>query len=377
MTTPVHYHLGKFPPAQLDWARLLPLVGSARDALGHYRGVLSAIPNAALLLSPLTTQEAVLSSKIEGTQVTMGEVLEIEAGGDGDHTQTKKDDAEEVINYRTALRMLTKSLQERPFSEHMLRETHAILLQGVRGKDKSPGAYRTDQNWIGAKTCPIEQASFVPVATEHLGSTMQQWMSFWLDEKQADPLIQLALLHVEFESIHPFKDGNGRLGRMVIPLFLYQRKLLDGPYFYMSGYLEAHREAYHEKLRAVSADDAWTDWCAFFLQGLTEQAQDNCKKATSILALYKRIRDQIVELTHSQHAPRAVDFLFQSPVFSAPQFVQGSGIPRPTALRILSLLQQSGLLYSVREGKGRRAGVFAFSELINVAEGRKIFESQQ
>ena len=163
MSGPVHYHLGRFPPAseQLDWARLVPLIGPANAALARYDGLVAAIPNASVLLSPLTTQEAVLSSKIEGTNVTMGEVLEIEAGADGDVDQPKRDDAEEVLNYRVALTFAAKSLQERPLSPHLLREAHALLLRGVRGRDKNPGAFRDEQNWIGPQGCTIEEASFV------------------------------------------------------------------------------------------------------------------------------------------------------------------------------------------------------------------------
>ncbi len=264
MSVPVSYHLGKFPPADLDWRPLIPLIGKANAALARYDGLLSAIPNASVPLSPLTTQEAVLSSKIEGTNVTMGEVLELEAGGEpADFTQPKRDDAEEVLNYRIALNICAKSLAERPLSQHLLREAHAVLMRGVRGQDKTPGQYRVDQNWIGPKGCPIEEAGFVPIAPEHLQAGMDAWMAYLNDETQPDPLVQLAIVHLEFEALHPFCDGNGRLGRMLIPLYLYQRRLLDSPNFYMSGYLEAHREAYQERLRAVSRDGFWTAWCAF------------------------------------------------------------------------------------------------------------------
>ena len=159
MTTPVHYHLGKFPPSTLDWQPLIPLIGRANAALARYDGLLSAIPNASVLLSPLTTQEAVLSSKIEGTHVTMGEVLELEAGGElADLTQPKRDDVEEILNYRAALNFCAKALVERPLSQHLLREAHALLMQGVRGRDKTPGSYRADQNWIGAPRCGIDEA---------------------------------------------------------------------------------------------------------------------------------------------------------------------------------------------------------------------------
>jgi Fic family protein len=370
----VHYHFGRFPPKKIDWSRLIPLIGPASAGLARYDGLLLAIPNVHVLLSPLITQEAVLSSKIEGTHVTMGEVLEIEAGGESERlTQTKRDDAEEVLNYRNAMRACVGEIERRPFSQHILRAAHGLLMKGVRGQNKSPGGYRNDQNWIGPKGCTIKQASFVPIAVEHLQQGMDDWERFFGSTVQPDALIQLAILHVEFEALHPFKDGNGRLGRMLLPLFLFQRKLLSSPDFYMSGYLEASREEYQERLRAVSRDDDWTGWCAFFLKGVVQQSAENERKARAILALYNRLKNEVADLTHSQHSIRAVDFIFQTPIFTAPLFTNHSKIPKPTAARILNLFREKGLLMAVREGKGRRAGIYAFRELLNIAEGKEVF----
>jgi Fic family protein len=373
-SSPVHYHLGGFPPKELDWSQLIPLIGPANAGLARYDGLLAAVPNANILLSPLTTQEAVLSSKIEGTHVTIGEVLEIEAGGESAAiTQPKRDEAEEVLNYRKALRVCILEMESRPLSQHIVRAAHSLLMQGVRGRDKSPGSYRNDQNWIGPKGCTIEEANFVPIAPEHLQNGMDEWERYLCSISEPDALLQLAILHVEFEALHPFKDGNGRLGRMLIPLFLCQRKLLTSPNFYMSGYLEANREEYQERLRAVSRDGDWTGWCRFFLQGIHEQAAENERKARAILLLYDRVKTQVVELTHSQHSIRAVDFIFQTPIFSAPTFTQQSEIPRPTANRILTLLRGENLLHAIQEGRGRRPGIFAFRELLNIAEGKEVF----
>lgn len=370
----VYYHLGKFPPKNIDWYQIIPHIGPASAGLARYDGLLSAMPNAEVLLSPLTTQEAVLSSKIEGTHVTIGEVLEIEAGGESEAiTQPKRDDAEEVFNYRKAMRACTEELKHRSFSQQILRGAHDLLMQGVRGRDKSPGAYRIDQNWIGPAGCKIDEARFVPTAPEHLQAGMDDWERYLNNTSELDVLVQLALLHVEFEALHPFKDGNGRLGRMLIPLFLYQRRVLSSPYFYMSGYLEAKREEYQDRLRSVSRDDDWTGWCLFFLEGIRGQAAENERKARAILSLYDKVKEQVVELTHSQHAIRAIDFLFKTPIFSSPLFSEFSGIPKPTANRILTLLRDEGLLHTIREGKGRRAGIFVFRELLNIAEGREVF----
>lgn len=372
MTSPVHYHLEGFPPPSLDWARLVPLVGKANAALARYDGLVAAMPNAAVLLSPLTTQEAVLSSKIEGTNVTMGEVLEIEAGVDGDVAQPKRDDAEEIKNYRQALSFAAKAVADRPLTPHLLREAHAMLMAGVRGRDKDPGSFRNEQNWIGHAGCPIEKASFVPIPQAHLHAGLDIWTNYVASRKEPDPLVQLALVHAEFEALHPFKDGNGRLGRMVIPLFLYERRVLSGPNFYMSGYLEARRDEYIERLRAISREGDWTGWSEFFLQGLIKQAHENQAKAQAIVKLHQRMQREVAERSSSRFSALAVDFLFSRPVFSSTHFVDHSQIPRESAIRIMRVLREANVLKTIREGAGRRAAVYAFPELLNIAEGTTV-----
>jgi Fic family protein len=218
---PVQYHEGGFPPERLDWDLLVPLVGPANGALARYDGTLAALPNAAVLLSPLMTQEAVLSSRIEGTQSTMAEVLEFEAGirpkvPDENHTA----DIHEVLNYRKSMSRAVELLKELPLCQRVIREAHSILMEGVRGQGKAPGEYRKIPNWIGPPGSPIEKATYVPVSSDKLHSAMSRWENF-IHENAPDKLVQLALLHAEFEALHPFLDGNGRLGRMFVPLFLF------------------------------------------------------------------------------------------------------------------------------------------------------------
>lgn len=325
-------------------------------------------------MSPLTTREAVLSSKIEGTHVTMSEVLEAEAGGRPDKlTQQKRDDIKEVLNYRSALNMCARELKEKPLTQHLIRQTHAMLMDGVRGEDKLPGGYQTIQNWIDSTGCTIEQAGFVPVAPEHLISGMEAWSNYLGSEEEGDSIVQLAIAHVEFEALHPFMDGNGRLGRILIPLFLYKRGLLSSPNFYMSAYFEENRETYQERLRNVSRENAWTDWCVFFLEGIIAQARENEEKARDILGLYERTHKEVPDLIRSPYAARAVDFLFRSPIFKANAFAAGTGISMPTAKRILYALRDGGILLSLQRNLGKRSGTFVFSSLINTAEGRIIF----
>ena len=271
----VRYHRGAFPPSKLDWLRLVPLLGPASAALARYDGILSAIPNPQVLLSPLTTQEAVLSSRIEGTVATMAEVLEYEAEAGPDESDTEKvADIHEVLNYRQAIREAKDMLSELPLSGRLIRSAHKTLLQGVRGKNKAPGEYRKNQNLIGQLGCTEETARFVPIGAGDLPSGMSAWEKY-LNGREPDALVQLAIVHAEFEALHPFLDGNGRLGRMLIPLFLFERKLLAAPTFYLSAYLEARREEYYDRLLAVSRDGDWTGWCVFFLGALTAQAESN------------------------------------------------------------------------------------------------------
>ena len=369
--SPVCYHHYKFPPKTIDWEYLSPITANACLALGTYAGLLLAIPDASLLLAPLMTQEAVLSSKIEGTRVTMSEVMEIEAGGSPQGvTQAKRDDAEEIINYRTALRSCADEISHRPISQQMLRQAHGLLMKGVRGRDKSPGTYRNDQNWIGEPGCTQENAGFVPISPEHLQAGMDAWSQYVITDQKINPIAKLAIIHVEFEALHPFRDGNGRLGRMLIPLFLYQEKILSSPSFYMSNYLEENRLEYQAKLRAVSRNDAWTEWIEFFSKGVAMQASLNTEKATKILQLYSKLKDIAPTITHSQHAMRAIDYLFQAPVFSTTNFCRFSLIPVPTAKVILKKLEDSNILRVLLRGSGRRPTFYWFTELMDIIENR-------
>lgn len=369
----VQYHQGRFPPNAIDWPRLLPLIGPANAAVARYEGVLHGIPNPNVLLSPLTAQEAVLSSRIEGTQATLGEVLEFEAQGElFDESTPKKADIREVLNYRAALHEATRLLEELPLSQRLVRQTHHVLMQGVRGRNKDPGEYRRIANWIGPAGCSLEQARFVPVGAEALPEAMNSWERY-LHADAPDRLVQLAVLHAEFEAIHPFLDGNGRLGRLMVPLFLFANGLLSRPNFYLSEYLEGHRDEYYERLLSVSRDDDWTGWIEFFLKALIAQAQANQEKAQAIHRLYGDRKDWIAEVTRSQYAVRALDWIFSRPIFKTSDFVASVDIPAPTAKRILRVVRDHNLLTELQPASGRRSAILAFSELLDIADRRGAF----
>lgn len=369
----VDYHYEKFPPKDFDFNQLMPLVGPANRAIARYDGLLSAIPNASVLLSPLTTQEAVLSSRIEGTQATMGEVLEYEAEGDGKFSQEKRDDIQEVLNYRKAMRHAMHLLDKLPLSQRLILEVHRVLMDSVRGHGKAPGQYRKIPNWIGPAGCSLDEAYFIPISADKLPDGMSAFENYIHSENVPDALIQLAVLHAEFESLHPFLDGNGRLGRMLIPLFLWQKGLIHEPMFYISAYFERNREEYYERLRAVSKRNDWTGWCAFFLRAVTEQAGENEAKAKSIITLYNQKKSELVELTHSQYGILALDWIFERPIFRTTDFLETSNIPKQTARRILNQFRDSGWVTTLAEPSGQRAAVYGFSELLNIAEGKDVF----
>lgn len=373
MSGTVLYHVGDFPPRTIDWERILPLIGPANAAVARYDGLLQGLPNAAILLTPLATQEAIMSSRIEGTQATMGEVFEFEADAEGAaFPEQKRNDIEEIRNYRLAMAFAHRRLAEIPLCQRLMKEVHSVLLNGVRGSSKSPGEYRRVPNWIGPDGCAIEDARYVPINAADLPAAMSAWEKY-MHEDALDKLVQLGVLHAEFEALHPFLDGNGRLGRILIPLFLARRGLLSAPMLYISAYFERHRDEYYERLLSISRDRDWTPWLEFFLHSVREQAEENQAKASAIRQLYDETSHRISEITRSQYSVKATDYLFTRPVFRAPDFYKAEGITESSGRRILSLLQEEGFFRVIRPGRGKRATVLAYRELLNLAEGRDAF----
>jgi Fic family protein len=358
--------------AALDWEPLVPQIGRANRALAYYDGVLYGLANPGVMLAPLTTQEAVLSAKIEGTQATLGEVFKFEAG-EAPKEESRRLDIQEIINYRRAMRLAEEELKTRPFSLNLLKSLHAALLEDVRGRDKERGRFRTVQNWIGTPGSPIESAQFVPPEPLSLMGHLDHWEKFY-HQDSPDALVQLAIVHAQFEVIHPFLDGNGRLGRMIIPLFLCEKQLLSRPTFYISAYLEDHRAEYVAKLRALADEPpAWNDWIVFFLTAVYEQAVANATKAREIIDLYDRLKIRVIELTHSRFAVPLLDHLFEQPVFLSSSLDAKPDMPtKPAILTLLGKLKGAGVLKVVRKGSGRRPQVLALAELINLCEGKEV-----
>ena len=344
------------PLTRIDWVKHVSLIGQANAALARYDGILQGIGNPWVLLSPLTIQEAVLSSRIEGTQATLEEVLEFDANPKEPIDPVKHADIQEIINYRRAMIHAMERLRELPICLKLIRELHEILLDSVRGRNKARGAFRRIQNWIGPAGSPMEKAAFVPPSPDRLMEGLDNWEKY-LHHVEKDVLVQLAVVKAQFELIHPFLDGNGRIGRMLVPLFLYEKGILSSPMFYLSGYFESHREVYYERLRTVSQQGDWDGWIRFFLTAVVDQAKENSRKAQSILGLYEHMKQRVVEITHSQFALQAIDALFAVPIFSSSEFIRRSNIPKQTGMTILRQLREHGILKGIRKARGRRPAI--------------------
>ena len=321
--------------------------------------------NPELPLSPLTTQEAVWSSRIEGTQASLEDVLrqDVAPRKDAEH----KDDILEVQNYREAMRKAVPWLSRSDLDMKLFRRIHKVLLAGVRGEGKRPGFIRSTQNHIGYRGEPIEKALFIPPTPQALALALPEFDAF-IGTTQRDVIVQTAMVHAQFELLHPFLDGNGRLGRMIIPLLLHAKGLMSSPTFYISEYFEEHRPTYYKRLAAVSEDGDWQGWVDFFLKAVTEQAELNTRRAGAILKLYNVMKDEINAATRSQYALQTLDALFATPFLTAPDFVKRTGLARRTAFRIIDDLQSSGILTIKEEGAGRRPAVLEFPRLIRIAE---------
>jgi len=350
----------KLPLEELDWSRFLQYIGSANRAVAKFDGFLQSIPNVEVLLSPLTTKEAVLSSKIEGTQATLEEVLEFEA-----HPRRKTDkydDIQEIINYRKAMNMAIEDLRKLPLSARIIKKIHKTLLTGARGHGKNPGNFRTGSVFIGKSGMGIESAAYIPPEQQHIAKYFSEFEKYiHYDEK--DFLVQLAIIHAQFEIIHPFWDGNGRTGRILMPLFLFYKKVVSTPMIYLSEYFECHRDEYYKRLQNISKKNDWENWIKFFLIAVEKQSKKNVEKAKEILNLYNLLKERIINIPTPKNAIRVLDFLFSMPMFESSDLIEATGIQKTNVNRILKHLTENKIL--IDDGKPRNK-TFYFVDLIKI-----------
>lgn len=353
----------KLPISMIDWERHVPNIAQANSQLARFDGILQMIPNPELLLAPIMTQEAVISSRIEGTQATLEDILEFDA----EPSEEIKNfyDVQEVTNYRKTLQYAINRLIHAPLTLNLIKEMHKILLEGVRGNNKRRREFRKTQNWIGRAGASIEQATFVPPSPMELSDHLSNFEKYFhFNDKEA--LVQLAIVHAQFELLHPFLDGNGRIGRILIPLFLYEKKLISNPSFYISGFFDLERDAYYDYLGNISKNNAWDDWIDFFLQGIIFQAEAQSVLAKQIMKLYEEMKSCIAEMTRYYFVIKIIDFIFSNPIFKGTSFVSATNIPKATASRLLKTLIEGNILSPVREKTGRAGQIYRFESLLKI-----------
>jgi Fic family protein len=332
------------PPIQFDEELSLWLSNADRD-LGRLDGVASILPNPDLFVAMYVRHEAVLSSQIEGTQSTLEDVLEYEVDARG---QPYPKDVEEVVNYVRAMNHGLHRLTELPLCLRLLREIHGELFKDVRGAERTPGEFRQTQNWIGPPGCHLRDAEFVPPPPHQMHEALADFERFLHNRMPLPVLIHCGLAHAQFETIHPFLDGNGRIGRLLITLLLCERRILEYPLLYLSYYFKRHRARYYDRLTAIRQEGDWEGWLKFFLRGVSEVSRSATDTARQILKLREQHRSQFADMPN---ATKLLDSLFQNPLISVRMAEEQLGCSYVTALSAIQQLEQAGLL---REITGQR-----------------------
>ncbi len=362
----VKYHYDKFPPSQLNYSLFIDELIKATDSLARFDQMLKNMHNNEILLAPLRNQEAVISSRIEGTISTMDEILQYEADQlDTDtHHIDARSDVIETILYQRALKNAQKAIIEGyDLTTSFIKQMHQQLLFFGRGATKSPGQYKTEQNYLADKAS--KTVEFIPISPDKLIDGIENLLTY-LKENNDPVLIKTALMHLEFEALHPFKDGNGRIGRMLITLFLWKSKVISEPHFYISGYFEEHKDEYIDIMRNVSENNQWEEWIKFFLTAVDKQAIKNLQIAENIQNLYEEMKKNFAEKLSSKWSVNALDFVFTNPVFRNNRFTSNAGIPAPTAAKFTKKLIDIGYLSTRQEASGRRPALYSFEPLMKL-----------
>lgn len=359
----VEYHYNAFPPTELNYSRLIKPLTRAVDAIARFDQMLTTLKNSDILLAPLRNQEAVISSRMEGTISTMDELLRYEADyeeGAADSINVRSEVIETIL-YQRALRGAERSIKEGAnLTEHMIRSLHQVLLSWGRGAKKSPGRYKDEQNYIIDNR---RNVLFTPIDPQSLHSGMQNLLTY-INSDEHEILLRTAISHLEFEALHPFKDGNGRVGRMIITLMLWNAEVISAPHFYISGYLEEKKDEYIYLMKQVSKEGQWTEWCEFFLNAIEAQAVRNLRVANAISDLYEEMKPIFSDLLASKYSINALDFIFANPVFRNGRFTAQSGIPVATARRFTPILANEGLLDVIDQASGRKAAMYRFEPMM-------------
>lgn len=353
------------PNIEVDW-ELATLLSAANAKLGELSGAGQLLPNPHLLINPFIRREAVTSSRIENTQSGLEELFLFEA----DEMQPPAiPDVQEVVNYVRAMEYGIQRMQELPLSSRFLCEIHEILMKGVRGEHATPGFLRTTQNWIGSPGCTLMDATYVPPPVPEMKQCFSDLEKYIHSDAREPALIQCALVHYQFEAIHPFVDGNGRIGRLLIILMLLEKKLLSQPMLYLSDFFEAHREAYYQSLLDVSQKGNWKAWLTFFLNGVRQQSEEALLTTQNLLTLNEEYR----RIAKGPKVPKSVnlliDRLFGKPIVSISELTKTSGMSYPTVQRGADYLIERGKLREIT-GK-RRNRLFVADEILNIIRSER------
>jgi Fic family protein len=356
------------PPIRFD-NELHFLLSEADRSLARLDGVTVVLPNMELFVAMYVKKEAILSSQIEGTQASLEGVLEFESD------LTPRDninDIKEVINYIKAMDYGMHRLTELPMCLRLIKEIHALLLKGVRGATKRPGEFRQSQNWIGPAGASLHEAIFVPPPQDMVDELMSNIEKFIHIDDNIPPLIKIAIIHAQFETIHPFLDGNGRTGRLIITFYLYWKKILEKPLLYLSFYLKKHKEEYYQRLMDIRLNGDWENWLKFFLKGVIEVSKEAASTAKEIIILKEHLNEKIFSnRLVGVLAIKLLDVLFEKPIISVPDLVKHLKIARQSANQLIKKFTQIGILNEIT-GKQRYRKYIFFEYIDIIARGTEI-----
>jgi len=356
------------PPKLAGGSPLFATLSEADRALGELAGLGRTLPNPHLLARPFLRREAVLSSRIEGTRASLVDLYAFEAGQPSLFGKPEsRDDVQEVRNYVRALEHGVGRLGELPISQRLLREMHTVLMAGVRGAQRDPGEFRRVQNWIGPPGASMEDATYVPPPPAEIPQALGALERYVHQDTGLPPLVDIALVHYQFEAIHPFLDGNGRIGRLLITLMLIERDLLPVPLLYLSAYFERHRGAYYDHLLVVSQKGEWEEWLLFFLRGVAAEARDASRRAAKLFGLRESYRERFQREGARGNLLAAVNHLFANPVTGIGELAGALGVSFEAARRLVKRLEDESVLQEIT-GR-RRNRVYAASEIIEVLQG--------
>lgn len=348
------------PPVEID-GEMLALLSEADRKLGRLDGVTQILPNPEMFVAMYVKKEAVLSSQIEGTQASLTDVLEVNAKDD------KREDVGEVVNYVAAMNYGLKRLKEFPLCLRLIREIHEVLLSNGRGSNRNPGEFRKTQNWIGPAGCTLADARFVPPIIPDMEKALGNLENFFYAEDNIPALIKIALIHSQFESIHPFLDGNGRMGRLLITFWLCQQDILSQPLLYLSYYFKKNRLEYYDRLMAVREKGDWEGWIKFFLKGVAMTADEATTAAKEIIKLKSACENKIVSRGWSVVYNILLDYLFEFPIVSINDAVEKLQVSYPTAAKVIDNLCSLDVLQDITpdQKRNKKYAFVSYVEILN------------